>query len=109
MAKIVKRMLTVELESTEGTAGFKVYYALKSAGLVKDPDGAITSPFIQFPVVEGQLIYDIELPGQFALTEDEYIFGVATVDATGNEPDDVEASGFFDFTPPPKVKSVKIS
>jgi hypothetical protein len=104
--KTVKKTFSFDLDSTEGLASYNVYYGLKSLG-----DLTYESEKVNFPIISNQLTYSHILPSvNFKITEGEYIIGVSTLDAEGNETDIVPLEYQFDFIAPTILpKNLKIT
>jgi len=65
-------------------------------------------PHIVIPAVEGQTEYQLQIPGQLALTEGTYALGVAAADAEGNLSDITTLVRFFDFTAPAAPQNLRV-
>jgi hypothetical protein len=92
MAKIATKRFLFDVVSTDGLAGYNVYYS-------KEPI-TYESPKKSFPVVPGQLTYEIKLPDDIPITEGQFNLGASTFDEAGNESDIASISYFFDLTAP---------
>jgi type II secretory pathway predicted ATPase ExeA len=88
----------------EGVTGFNVYYCPKTSGPV-----TYVTPYKFFPVVAGQVTYDIAPPTDLPVTEGDWTLGAATVDANGNFSDIVTIEASFRFTPPMPPKNLRVS
>lgn len=94
MARVKKVTLTFDEASLEDVASFHVYYE------PAEKEISATSPYVNIPVVAGQLAYDVEFPTLVPVVDGNYNLGVCAADAVGNEGDLDVISHFFDFTPP---------
>lgn len=100
--KIKKKTLSFDLESTEGVAGYNVYYDKVEANY--------DSAKVKFTnIIPDQLTYSVVFPDQVPITEGQYQIGVSTFDAEGNESDIIIINYFFDFTAPRAPKNLRIS
>jgi hypothetical protein len=104
MAKIIKKKLVFDApEITDDVDSFNIYYALKDDGVNYD------SPKLNIPFIDGQSSYEIEIDGvTMPISEGSYEIGVSSVDGYGNESDIEAVTYFFDLTPPPVPRNIRI-
>lgn len=100
--KITKKKFSFDLESTEGVAGYNVYY---DKNVITYDSNKVTFTNI----VPDQLTYTITLPDDVPLTDGDYNIGVSVFDEEGNESEIIVISYFFDFIAPVSPKNLRIS
>lgn len=102
--KIQKRKFSFELESTLEVDGVNVYYG--------EPPLNYDSTKVVIEDIEDRIddnkVITLTLPDDVPVSEGLQSIGVSTFDANGNESDIEAMQYFFDFTPPPKPKNLKI-